>query len=82
MSANAIAAGREARHLLNEHIPPRCRWLIDAVFARDCTRPAMIMTLCLACQHFDKRKVDRCERKSCKLHSIRPTGDDWREVAA
>ncbi|HNU12422.1 MAG TPA: hypothetical protein PKJ45_13840 [Rubrivivax sp.] len=41
----------------------------------------MIMTLCLACKHFDKRKVEHCKDAACKLHTIRPRGDDWREVA-
>lgn len=81
MSATATAAGREARHLLNEHIPPRFRWLTDAVFAPNCTRQAMVMTLCLSCQHFDKQKVERCRDTACKLHTVRPSGDDWREVA-
>lgn len=76
-----VAAGREARHLLREHIPPRWRRVIDAVFARDCARPAMILTLCLACQKFDQRKVEHCRDTACKLHTIRPRGDDWREVA-
>lgn len=74
--------GREARHLLREHIPPNWRWLTDTVFARNCSRPAIIMTLCMACQHFDLRKVEACRRASCKLHEIRPTGEYWREAAA
>jgi hypothetical protein len=82
MSAAASPVGRDARHLLNEHIPPRWRWLTDAMFVRNCTRPAIIMTLCLACQKFDHRKVEHCRDATCKLHTIRPRGDDWRELTA
>lgn len=82
MSAATAPLGRDARHLLREHVPPRFRWLVDAAFAPNCTRPAMIMTMCLACQHFDKRKVEHCRDTACKLHTIRPRGDDWRDVVA
>lgn len=76
-----VAAGHEAQRLLREHIPPRWRRVTDAVFARDCARPAMILTLCLACQKFDQRKVEHCRDTACKLHTIRPRGDDFRDVA-
>lgn len=81
MSAATAPVGRETRHLLGEHIPPCWRWLTDAVFASNCTRPAITMTMCLACQHFDRHKVEHCRDTACKLHTIRPRGDDWRDVA-
>ncbi len=82
MSAATAPVGRDTRHLLREHVPPRFRWLVDAAFAPNLSRPAMIMTLCLACRRFDRTNVEHCRDTACKLHTVRPRGDDWRDVVA